>query len=62
MEGIKTDTRMKIFQITPYGLDGDLGKAYNDHIKHFPDDSWILVRDEDTMVLTPKHLHIVEEY
>ena len=53
---------MKIHQFTPYSLEGDLGKAYNDYCELVPDDSWILLRDEDTMVLTPKHLHIVSEY
>lgn len=43
---------MQVFHITPY-LDGDIGKAINTTIEHLPEDSWICLRDMDTMFLHP---------
>nr|DAY73786.1 MAG TPA: hypothetical protein [Caudoviricetes sp.] len=42
-----------IFHITPY-LTGDIGKGINDTIKELPEDSWICLRDIDTMFLLPE--------
>lgn len=42
-----------IFHITPY-LTGDIGKGINDTIAALPDDSWICLRDIDTMFLLPE--------
>lgn len=42
-----------IFHITPY-LTGDIGKGINDTIRVLPEDSWICVRDIDTMFLLPE--------
>lgn len=42
-----------IYHITPY-LTGDIGKGINDTIKLLPEDSWICVRDIDTMFLLPE--------
>lgn len=41
-----------IFHITPY-LTGDIGKGINDTIRILPEDSWICLRDIDTMFLLP---------
>ena len=42
-----------IFHITPY-LSGDIGKGINDTISVLPEDSWICLRDIDTMFLLPE--------
>lgn len=42
-----------IFHITPY-LTGDIGKGINDTIRELPEDSWICLRDIDTMFLLPE--------
>lgn len=42
-----------IFHITPY-LSGDIGKGINDTIRPLPEDSWICLRDIDTMFLLPE--------
>ena len=42
-----------IFHITPY-LPGDIGKGINDTISVLPEDSWICLRDIDTMFLLPE--------
>ena len=40
-----------IFEITPTATDKLYGKALNEHIQRFPEDSWICVRDRDTAYL-----------
>lgn len=50
-----------IFEITPFALDKRYGKALNEYIRHFPDDSWICVRDRDTMYLTSDSGRIMEQ-
>lgn len=42
-----------IFHITPY-LTGDIGKGINDTIRELPEDSWICLRDIDTIFLLPE--------
>lgn len=42
-----------IYHITPY-LTGDIGKGINDTIRELPEDSWICLRDIDTMFLLPE--------
>lgn len=44
---------MKIFYLTPYNTDGNIGKGWNDAIEALPDDCYIVCRDGDTMFLTP---------
>lgn len=44
---------MKIFYLTPYNTDGNIGKGWNDAISDLPDDCYIVCRDGDTMFLTP---------
>lgn len=37
------------------------GKALNDHIKHLPDDSWIVVMDGDACFLTDDYGKVIEQ-
>lgn len=38
-----------IYYITPY-LKDNIGKGLNDHIALLPDDAWICIRDQDTLM------------
>lgn len=49
-----------IFDITPFRSDKNIGKAYNERIKHLPNDSWVIIRDADCMYLTPDYGNIIE--
>ena len=40
-----------IYRIQPFSETKNLGKAYNDHIKYLPENSWICVQDYDTCFL-----------
>lgn len=56
-----------IYYFTPARPDKNIGKAINDHIKTIPEeDAWIVLRDCDTMFLTPNYSahieQIVEKY
>jgi len=44
-----------LFDIIPYRIDKDLGKAYNEQIALLPEDSHICLRDADTCWLTPDY-------
>ena len=50
-----------IYYFTPFAPDKLYGRAINEHIKHLPDDSWICVRDGDTMFLTSDYGHIIQQ-
>jgi GT2 family glycosyltransferase len=50
-----------ISDITPYRRDKNIGLAYNERIECLPDDAWIIIRDPDTMYLTPDYGRIIEE-
>lgn len=43
----------QIRYITPFALDKNIGKAYNEAISELPDDCFVVLRDGDTMFLTP---------
>jgi len=50
-----------IYDIIPYSLEKNLGKAYNDAIAGLPDDCHVCLRDGDTMWLTPDYgVHLAE--
>lgn len=53
---------MRIHYITPYATDGNIGKAYNEACAQIqnPDD-WIVIRDGDTMFLTPEWGRLIEQ-
>lgn len=40
-----------IYRLQPFSATKNLGKAYNDHIKHLPENSWICLQDYDTCFL-----------
>lgn len=45
---------MKIHYITPFAVDKNIGREYNERIEELPDDCWIVLRDGDTLFLTPE--------
>lgn len=55
-----------IYYIQSYDLEANIGRAYNMHIKHLPDDAWIVISDHDSNFLIPdfgKQLHdIIEKH
>lgn len=56
-----------IYYFSPYSLDKNLGKAYNDYCELVPnDDDYVCFTDADTMFLTPDYgtqiQRIVEKY
>lgn len=53
----------KVYEFTPYGVDGNLGKAYNEYCYIVPyDDDWIMMTDQDSMILTPRYGHVINAY
>lgn len=50
-----------IFYLTAWASDKLYGKALNNHIRHLPDDSWIVVIDGDTCFLTDNYGKIIEQ-
>jgi len=44
---------MKIYENTPWSDDKNLATAYNEFMELVPNDSWVLFRDADTMILDP---------
>lgn len=44
---------LKIHYITPFATDKNIGREYNDRISELPDDSWIVIRDGDTLFMRP---------
>lgn len=53
---------MTIHYFTPYSLERDLGKAYNDTVKLVTDkEDWICLVDADLMFLTPDFGHQIKE-
>jgi GT2 family glycosyltransferase len=47
---------------TPFALDKNLGKAYNDAFKDVPEDDWVCLIDYDVMFLTPNSIRIMYDY
>lgn len=52
---------MKIRYITPFALDKNIGREYNQVISELPEDCYIVIRDGDTMFLTPDWGKQIEE-
>lgn len=45
----------KIHYLTPYSPEGNIGRAYNEACANVPsEEDWIVIRDGDTMFLTPE--------
>lgn len=53
---------MKVWHFTPYSVEKDLGKAYNEYMSLIGEDDWACIRDGDTMFLTPDFGDIVFNY
>lgn len=45
---------MRIHYLTPYSIEKNIGKAYNEACALIPNGDWICLRDGDTMFLTPE--------
>lgn len=51
-----------IHYLTPYSTEGNIGKAYNEAIACVPnEEDWVVLRDGDTMFLTPNWGRVIEE-
>lgn len=53
---------MTIHHFTPFAVDKNLGKAYNDCFEMIGQDDWACIRDGDTMFLTPDFGDIIFNY
>lgn len=53
---------MNIHIISPFSRDKNLGKAYNETIKHLPAEDWICVMDYDAMFLHPEQINRMYQY
>lgn len=42
----------RLFAMTPFAIDGDLGRAYNECMALIPEDAWLLCMDHDMMLTT----------
>lgn len=49
----------RIYYSTPY-LNGDIGKGINEFVDLLPDDSWVVIRDSDTLFMTPSQQAQIE--
>jgi GT2 family glycosyltransferase len=48
--------------VKPYDLDKNLGKAYNESMKYYNDEDWIVLMDYDTLFLTPTTVKHIARY
>lgn len=53
---------MTVHICTPYSVDKDLGRAYNEAMSRIPDGDWACLIDYDVMFLTPDCGRILHEY
>lgn len=53
---------MKVNILTPYSLEKNLGKAYNEAMAMIGDDDWACLIDHDVLFLTPDAGRILHEY
>jgi GT2 family glycosyltransferase len=53
---------MKVWLSTPYDLEKNLGKAYNEFMQLLPDDDWACLMDYDVQLLTPDAVRIIHTY
>jgi hypothetical protein len=51
----------QIRYVTPFALDKNIGKAYNEAISELPDDCFVVLRDGDTMFLTTEWGNQIEQ-
>lgn len=48
--------------ISPYSIDKNLGKAYNEQIRQCNYDDWIIIKDYDVLFLLPETIRHIHEY
>lgn len=48
--------------LTPYSLSKNLGRAYNEAMRLLPNDGWAIIRDYDTLILTPETIAHIHKY
>lgn len=53
---------MKVHMITPYSVDKNLGRAYNEAMRLVGDDDWVCLLDYDVLLLTPDAGAIIHRY
>lgn len=53
---------MKVHHFTPFSVEKNLGKAYNQCFEIVGEDDWVCLRDLDTMYLSPDAGEIVYNY
>ena len=53
---------VKVHVLTPFALDKNLGKAYNDAMRMIPDNDWACLIDYDVQFLTPDAIAHMHEY
>lgn len=53
--------RPRLVPMTPFSLEGDLGKAYNEALELLPDDAWAVLMDHDMMLTTREWYRQLEE-
>ena len=51
-----------IHTLAPFSLSKNLGAAYNDAIRRFDADDWLIVKDTDVLFLTPDTARHIHEY
>lgn len=53
---------MKIHVVTPFALDKNLGKAYNEAFERCPEEDWLCITDHDVLFLSPNSIKILHQY
>jgi glycosyltransferase involved in cell wall biosynthesis len=53
---------MNIHIITPFAIDKNLGRAYNNSIRLLPEDDWVCLMDYDAMFLLPEQIKRMYDY
>lgn len=56
------ETEVKVHVLTPFALDKNLGRAYNDAMRMIPDDDWACLIDYDVQFLTSDAIAHMHEY
>ena len=44
---------MTIHYATPFSIEKNIGKAYNEYMETIPDGDWVCIRDGDSLFMTP---------
>ena len=54
-------SKVQLFHISPLSIDMKLGRELNAHIECFPEGSWIMVTDRDSMFMGDNYVKIIHE-